>query len=68
MATIKAEVTFMVYSQNGVGRPEKRQMELTFEDFTNCTSSLGKEKLRPWAKMLFPSAKDVKIQGARKIN
>lgn len=69
MASITAEITFMVYSQNGVGRIEKRTMELSNQDFSACTSSLRdkNEQLIQWAFTLFPTARKVHIQGARKI-
>ncbi len=33
MSTVKAEVTFMVYGQNGSGKIEKRTLELSHQDF-----------------------------------
>lgn len=69
MTSITAEVTFMVYSQNGVGRPEKRILELTHQDYIACSSSNRdkNEQLKSWGKMMFPTAKDVRIQGAKRI-
>lgn len=69
MSSITAEVTFMVYSQNGVGRPEKRILELTHQDYIACSSSNRdkNEQLKNWGKMMFPTAKDVRIQGAKRI-
>jgi hypothetical protein len=62
--TVKAEITFMVYGQNGSGKIEKRTLELSHQDFTACSSSNRdkNEGLKSWAKNMFPSAKDVKIQ------
>lgn len=67
--TVTAEITFMVYGQNGAGHIEKRVMELDIQDYTACTSSNREknEALKAWAKGLFPSSKDVKIQTARKL-
>lgn len=59
----------MVYGQNGSGKIEKRIMELSHQDFIACTSS-NREKndqLKSWSKNLFPTSKDVKIQGIKKI-
>ncbi len=64
---VKAEVIFMVYGQNGSVHIEKRALELQVEDYIACSSPTGREKLSSWAKIFFPSAKDVKIQGAKKI-
>lgn len=63
--TIKAEITFMVYQQKGAGRIEKRTMEMSQQDYIACTSSRKNDDNSPmksWAKNLFPSAYDVKIQ------
>ncbi len=64
---IKAEVTFMVYGQNGSGHIEKKTLELQVEDYIACSSPNGRDKLSSWAKMMFPSAKNVIIQGAKKV-
>ena len=65
---ITAEVTFMVYGQNGVGKIEKRTMELSQQDFTACTGTNrnNNENLKRWAMNMFPTAKDVKIQTIKK--
>ena len=67
--TVKAEITFMVYGQNGSGKIEKRTMDLSHQNFIACTSSNRdkNESLKSWAKMMFPTAKDVKIQTARRL-
>lgn len=69
MSTVKAEVTFMVYGQNGSGKIEKRTMDLSHQDFIACTSSArdNNEQLKSWAKTMFPTSKEVKIQSARKL-
>ena len=66
--TITAEISFMVFGQNGAGHIEKRVIEMDIQDYTACTDS-NREKnaaLKSWAKSMFPTAKDVKIQTARK--
>lgn len=67
--TVNAEITFMVYGQNGTGKIEKRTMELSHQDYIACTSSNRdkNEQLKSWAKSMFPTARDVKIQTARKL-
>ena len=69
MSTVKAEITFMVYGQNGVGKIQKRILELEHQDFIACTSSNRdkNEQLNVWAKNMFPTAQKVKIQTASKI-
>lgn len=69
MSSVNAEITFMVYGQNGSGKIEKRTMELSNQDFIACTSSNRdkNEQLKSWAKMMFPTAKEVKIQTARRL-
>jgi hypothetical protein len=69
MLSVNAEITFMVYGQNSTGKVEKRTMELSHQDFIACTSSNRdkNEQLKSWAKMMFPSAKEVKIQTARRL-
>lgn len=69
MSTVKAEITFMVYGQNGVGKIEKRVLELGHQDFIACTSSNRdkNEHLKSWSKALFPTSKNVKIQTARRL-
>ena len=69
MSTVKAEITFMVYGQNGSGKIQKRVMELEHQDFIACTSSNRdkNEQLISWTRTLFPTAKEVKIQTARQI-
>lgn len=67
--TRKAEISFMVYRQNGVGGIERRTLEMNSTDFISCTSS-NREKnsqLKSWAMNQFPGAKDVKIQGIKWI-
>ena len=61
--SVKAEVSFLVY-HNGIGRIEDRTMELSDQDYTACSSSdrNDNEQLKSWAKMMFPTAEDVKIQ------
>lgn len=66
MSVIKAEVTFMVMQQNGTGHTEKRILDLSQQDFDACNNTVKKEQIKGWAKMMFPSAKDVKIQFATK--
>ena len=68
--TINAELTFMVYQQRGAGRIEKRTMELSLQDYTACTSSNRNDnnQLKSWAKNMFPTAYDVKIQTISKKN
>lgn len=66
MPTVNAEITFMVYGQNGSGKIQKRTLELESQDFIACTSSNRdkNEELKAWTKTLFPTAKEVKIQSA----
>ena len=67
--TVKAEITFMVYGQNNVGMPERRNVEISQQDFGACNSSNrnNNEQLLSWAKNLFPSAKKVLITSATRI-
>lgn len=69
MSTVKAEITFMVYGQNSVGKIEKKVLELGHQDFIACTSSNRdkNQQLKNWSKALFPASKDVKIQTARRL-
>ena len=66
---VNTEIVFMVYGQNGSGKIEKRILQLSHQDYIACTSSNrnNDEKLKNWAKNMFPTAKDVKIQTARKL-
>ncbi|NCP52495.1 MAG: hypothetical protein GW817_09505 [Flavobacteriales bacterium] len=63
--TKTAEITFMVYGQNGTGHIQKRVMELSQQDFTACTR--GGENLKQWTSTLFPTAKKVQIKSIREI-